>query len=201
MEQSTRRRRRPALSCLECRRRKIKCDRTEPCKHCVSSKLQCTYRTYSREPAIQQPSQRGNSWGTPTSPPVQANSPAAQTLEINSNRGHKNNGDILPDSRAVHLALPRRSTPNSLDGNTLVPPNPALDPEPNLRHLLQRILRVEKSLASSPISGQFEASHDDLAQHSDSRVMLKKTRIWRWSDWMGEAQEVLFSDCCCKTLD
>ncbi|KAH8645878.1 fungal-specific transcription factor domain-containing protein [Tricladium varicosporioides] len=30
-------RRRPTLSCLECRRRKIKCDRNEPCNHCKRS--------------------------------------------------------------------------------------------------------------------------------------------------------------------
>ncbi|KAK1760290.1 FAD/NAD(P)-binding domain-containing protein [Echria macrotheca] len=45
-----RRRRRPALSCLECRRRKIKCDRADPCRHCVSAKVQCTFRTYSLPP-------------------------------------------------------------------------------------------------------------------------------------------------------
>ena len=32
-----RKRRRPPLSCIECRRRKIKCDRTRPCKPCVQS--------------------------------------------------------------------------------------------------------------------------------------------------------------------
>jgi hypothetical protein len=30
-----RKRRRPALSCVECRRRKIKCDRRMPCSHCM----------------------------------------------------------------------------------------------------------------------------------------------------------------------
>lgn len=39
-----RKRRRPALSCFECRRRKIKCDRNYPCNHCVQSKIQnCNY--------------------------------------------------------------------------------------------------------------------------------------------------------------
>lgn len=30
-------------SCLECRRRKIKCDRSLPCAYCKRIKLQCTY--------------------------------------------------------------------------------------------------------------------------------------------------------------
>jgi hypothetical protein len=39
-----RKRRRPALSCVECRRRKTKCDRGMPCGHCVQLKVAiCTY--------------------------------------------------------------------------------------------------------------------------------------------------------------
>lgn len=39
------RRRRPALSCTICRRRKLKCDRSLPCAQCVKSKTpdQCVY--------------------------------------------------------------------------------------------------------------------------------------------------------------
>ena len=40
-----RKRRRPALSCIECRRRKIKCDRNMPCNHCTQSKnAACSYK-------------------------------------------------------------------------------------------------------------------------------------------------------------
>ncbi|PVH98296.1 hypothetical protein DM02DRAFT_596304 [Periconia macrospinosa] len=38
--------RRPALSCMECRRRKVKCDRERPCGPCIKTKSPtCTYRT------------------------------------------------------------------------------------------------------------------------------------------------------------
>lgn len=41
-----RKRRRPALSCIECRRRKIKCDRNMPCNHCKQSKNSvCSYKS------------------------------------------------------------------------------------------------------------------------------------------------------------
>ncbi|KAL4875139.1 fungal-specific transcription factor domain-containing protein [Aspergillus karnatakaensis] len=33
----------PGRSCLECRRRKIKCDRSRPCSYCVKVRLQCKY--------------------------------------------------------------------------------------------------------------------------------------------------------------
>ncbi|KAF1948366.1 hypothetical protein CC80DRAFT_317587 [Byssothecium circinans] len=38
-----RRRRRPAVSCVLCRRRKIRCNREAPCSNCVKSKSACAY--------------------------------------------------------------------------------------------------------------------------------------------------------------
>ncbi|KAL7919897.1 fungal-specific transcription factor [Trichoderma austrokoningii] len=36
----------PGHSCLECRRRKIKCDRALPCSYCARIKLQCSYPSW-----------------------------------------------------------------------------------------------------------------------------------------------------------
>lgn len=33
----------PGRSCLECRRRKIKCDRSHPCSYCVKVRIDCQY--------------------------------------------------------------------------------------------------------------------------------------------------------------
>lgn len=33
----------PGRSCLECRRRKIKCDRSHPCSYCVKVRIHCQY--------------------------------------------------------------------------------------------------------------------------------------------------------------
>jgi hypothetical protein len=43
METPVRKRRRPAVACIECRRRKVKCDRTLPCKSCVHGASLCVY--------------------------------------------------------------------------------------------------------------------------------------------------------------
>jgi hypothetical protein len=44
-----RRRNRPALSCIQCRTRKIRCDRMEPCASCLKSKIvNCTYEEARR---------------------------------------------------------------------------------------------------------------------------------------------------------
>jgi len=47
MEHPQRKRRRPAVACTECRRRKVKCDRTRPCGPCNQSSLRCVYRSPS----------------------------------------------------------------------------------------------------------------------------------------------------------
>ncbi|KAM7210438.1 hypothetical protein V8F06_014174 [Rhypophila decipiens] len=47
--QQPRRRNRPALSCLQCRSRKIRCDRSEPCASCIKSKIvNCHYEEARR---------------------------------------------------------------------------------------------------------------------------------------------------------
>jgi hypothetical protein len=43
MDNTVRKRRRPAVACIECRRRKVKCDRAFPCKSCVLGASLCTY--------------------------------------------------------------------------------------------------------------------------------------------------------------
>ncbi|KAF4334014.1 C6 zinc finger domain protein [Fusarium beomiforme] len=40
------RRRRPALACHECRRRKIKCDQRNRCAHCIRHNTECIYQPY-----------------------------------------------------------------------------------------------------------------------------------------------------------
>jgi hypothetical protein len=41
--ETPRKRRRPPLSCTECRRRKVKCDRKQPCSHCILWLTTCHY--------------------------------------------------------------------------------------------------------------------------------------------------------------
>lgn len=47
-------------SCLECRRRKIKCDRSLPCSYCVKVKIQCSYPPPRAEPAITEGNKAGD---------------------------------------------------------------------------------------------------------------------------------------------
>jgi hypothetical protein len=45
----------PGRSCLECRRRKIRCDRSFPCSYCVHTDIHCAYPPpeTGRRPAVQ----------------------------------------------------------------------------------------------------------------------------------------------------
>jgi hypothetical protein len=57
MTDGERRRRRPAVSCSLCRRRKIRCDRKSPCNNCVRSKNEpCIYETHRSDRPRQHPS-------------------------------------------------------------------------------------------------------------------------------------------------
>lgn len=56
--QITKKRRRPAVSCTECRRRKVKCDRNSPCSQCTVHELtSCTYAGSKNPPPNRSASQ------------------------------------------------------------------------------------------------------------------------------------------------
>jgi Fungal Zn(2)-Cys(6) binuclear cluster domain len=48
-----RRRNRQITSCLECRRRKLKCDKTQPCSNCTRFSRECVFLSSTLDPAAQ----------------------------------------------------------------------------------------------------------------------------------------------------
>ena len=73
-----RKRRRPALACEECRRRKIKCDQQMPCDQCKLHKSRGRKCTYKSDPRAQHPAKDGlQSWYASSfpSPPDDVNPP------------------------------------------------------------------------------------------------------------------------------
>ncbi|CBX98236.1 hypothetical protein LEMA_P096450.1 [Plenodomus lingam JN3] len=52
-QQRVRRRNRLITSCLECRRRKLKCDKQQPCTNCTKLSRQCVFITSSPDPETQ----------------------------------------------------------------------------------------------------------------------------------------------------
>jgi hypothetical protein len=63
----------------------------------------------------------------------------------------------------------------------------------DMRDLLQRLSKLEELSASSPAHGLSETGRHILTRQAGlrgSEISLKKTRLLRWSDWMGLAPEV-----------
>ncbi|KAI0888700.1 uncharacterized protein GGS22DRAFT_184278 [Annulohypoxylon maeteangense] len=205
MQRQPHRRRRPALSCLECRRRKIKCNRNEPCAHCISSKLQCTYKVYSDEPisATSPQPRQGYTRGAALNKLAQAPSPLTQAQSFNA-RGPIIEGNTSPpgvqtteESSSPSLGEPvgrvgHNKNPPILGRIDLQQPNPALDVELGLIDILKRGVGLDKSSTSSPMNGLTESGRDILARQlglRESQIILNKTRMLGWSLRIGTAQE------------
>jgi len=189
MDRQPRKRRRPAMSCLECRRRKIKCCRNDPCAHCVSTKAQCTFSIYSNEP-------RPAPLTTPLNPSTYAPSSLALAQHLSTNRATVEHGIYVP-------ALARSEATNTPENNEIRSPNRISEADPDLRDLLRRVQKLEESASSNHIHGLSETRREILARQSglqDTQIVLKKTRILRWSDWMGTSQEVLFISMCARRI-
>ncbi|OTB13198.1 hypothetical protein K445DRAFT_25010 [Daldinia sp. EC12] len=208
-ERQPRRRRRPALSCLECRRRKIKCNRNEPCAHCVSAKLRCIYRVYNDEPDDQLPLRPGISPLKTSSSSSHATSPSIinQAQELGTVRPtseHDSNatgsqatepwaGAILGSSSTESQNDRPRTIILSLDRSSSQPHISPSEVEPGIVGILQRGQNTpSKSSASISMNGLSENGRDILARQlglRDSQIILNKTRVLGWSLRLGTAQE------------
>ncbi|KAJ5782239.1 hypothetical protein N7457_004013 [Penicillium paradoxum] len=70
-----RKRKRPLLSCVECRRRKIGCDREDPCGRCAKAEMPCVYQTQDNELGSRPSIPSGVAIRRAVAPPPALNSP------------------------------------------------------------------------------------------------------------------------------
>ncbi|PKS06059.1 hypothetical protein jhhlp_007893 [Lomentospora prolificans] len=209
MARQPRRRRRPALSCVECRRRKIKCDRISPCAHCVSNKADCIYRAYNDRPSPLREHHR-----SPTLSPSAPVHPVPRSVR----RGQQSYRTSTLTASTPHSALspplvPRREVETQdshrNDGrNQLESLADHRDSPVDFRHLLQRVRKLEASSASNSTHPPSDTSRDILSLQSgpvqDAQILLNKTRVLRWSFWTGMSQDLMpviscFSEACKPT--
>ncbi|KAI2468611.1 hypothetical protein F4781DRAFT_422513 [Annulohypoxylon bovei var. microspora] len=203
-QQQLRRRRRPALSCLECRRRKIKCNRNEPCAHCIASKLQCNYKVYSDGPIDSLQPEQGRLRDAASSQSAHAPSSLTQVQQFSTGQSI-----IERDARPSGLPTTEESSSSSSPGRPLGRvghnsnpqilgridlqlPNPDQDVELGLIDIIKRGAGPDKSSASSPMNSLTESGRDILARQlglRDSQIILNKTRMLGWSLRIGTAQE------------
>ncbi|KAF2657107.1 hypothetical protein K491DRAFT_757144 [Lophiostoma macrostomum CBS 122681] len=163
-------RRRPALSCVECRRRKVKCDRNHPCGPCTRmNSPACTYIPDSRRraasPAVA-PASRGTSRsnGTPSNP-------ATRVSDFDSMLDRY----VAPGILGPRLqSSPDYSSPSNVGSDALSLIN-ALSTR--VRELEERLLpRGEASTADLALPPRTaSADHDHMA----------KSRFYGESHWMN----------------
>ncbi|TGO21656.1 hypothetical protein BPAE_0207g00110 [Botrytis paeoniae] len=185
-----RKRRRPALSCIQCRRRKIKCDRNMPCGQCISSKTSACQ--YSSDPAPQSKRSRVNGNGQyPVTPSTVDHSPGSTThASPNCNGGTDNVTNGIPPNSTSFWAERTPIVEGSLPlrGQAIVPHQ--TPPDPTVQALLDRVHKLEQIISET------DAMNDGPNLLSDSYVRgpslrgsLSKTRFFGQSHWMNSIDQ------------
>lgn len=196
METQPRRRRRIARSCIECRRRKIRCDRKDPCTHCVATQLTCIYKGYGGQPSsLLQPTEERSLLNNITPLPslhgqqIGGNPPATDN---NALQGPRTPATRATTPTGTTTQIERSIRPNRDELRSSVC---AQSSELSLADLLNRIQSLEQSLAQKPADDLSETTRAILDRPSrieSSEWIFSKTRIMRWSLWMGTAKEVRY---------
>jgi hypothetical protein len=186
---SQRKRRRPALSCAECRRRKIKCDRNIPCTPCKLAKsATCTYSPEGLARKGHGVLHDVSSTTTSTAHPSLDHNHSPDNLFdiLNLNKVRLDFNDITHGSDLDHQTSehqhtsPTQSTSSSRGGH-------------DVKGLLDRVQKLESMLASASIGQRTKPqifSHDPA---KDLRGSLVKTRWFGPSHWMHAFVQVSYS--------
>lgn len=195
MDQQPRRRRRPALSCLPCRRRKIKCNRQNPCAHCVSAKLECSYRTFYDDQAVAAGQDSASSPSASPQPPAVSDGHSnAPTLSLRPTAGSPSaSGQTVSIFTIGQGQYTGQETSHQEETREETRPGDFGQGLANLCHLIAPTQKPEESSSSSPAHGLMETGRHILSRQlglPDSQLMLSKTRLLKWSHWMGMAPEV-----------
>ncbi|KAF2490666.1 hypothetical protein BU16DRAFT_160062 [Lophium mytilinum] len=186
-------RRRSARSCQECRRRKVKCDRKEPCSHCVLSKNTCIYTPGHVHTAAH--------LGEPNAAPSLAASYTTplQFSSSSSSRGINVIQQFEPGPSPLSLNT-RGDHDNGRNSSLSQPVDPALNEihESNeLNHLARPLEQsfsstatgraIETPLVSPPPSN---SSLGNVAHSPQKRQFaLNKSRLFGQTHWTNAAHE------------
>lgn len=200
-ESQPHRRRRPARSCIECRRRKIRCDRNDPCTRCASIHIRCTYKLYSDQPRSPPQSLEGTSRHSTLGTLQPSPSPNARSIRESLTSG--DHGQLLePRITATGTPTPARTPhhgsvfPGQIHNEQQ---RRIQDSESAITDLLQRVRSLEQSSAQTPVHGLSETGREIFGRPSQPEGLqwiFTKTRAMRWSMWMGTAKEVRYALTC-----
>lgn len=187
-----RKRRRPALSCLQCRRRKVKCDRKVPCSNCVSSKhITCEYGPEATQARVSKFNGR-----TPL------DHMSSSVLSNQQGGVSKPREDMLfnqlvttsdPHSQPME-SIPQRTVPlmqsPSRHTSELTTPSTSQSNQ-SVQELKDRVQQLENIVSRSINSDQSpNSSYGAIAGASKVRGSVKKSKCFGLSHWMILFEEV-----------
>ncbi|KAI1371457.1 hypothetical protein F4677DRAFT_450430 [Hypoxylon crocopeplum] len=189
-----RRRRRPALSCVSCRRSKIRCDRNLPCGACVRSK----HKTCVFEPVPRQ-SDISSAGVGPLHPADSQSSTNTESVvsPVASGSTQTHRADVSQDDHSAHSLT--GSTP--VDSSSSQSHGPSFDVKSLLERIRELELRLEESTghhssnrnatrpsASGPGPESIATYPSYLAGdlHTMSKSVMSKTRYLGQSHWMNQ---------------
>ena len=206
MEESTqptpRRRQRPALSCLECRRQKVRCDHEQPCGQCLRQNAQCIYGpdgpgAMGREQLGARPAARNRrptradprpSSRSASHQESSTSSPATEQCSAGtSGSTHATTG--IPCNHESGTEFPPSSSPLAThrpDNRAAAPCDPALQTN-----------GVNEPFPAPPVtrppspdpSRVLRARQPPADAQKEWQAMLEKPRDWGRSRWVGKAAE------------
>jgi hypothetical protein len=196
-----RRRRRPARSCDECRRRKIKCNRQMPCSHCTATRKHCvfsnTFSNASSRPTLgdtisASPGQHiGVSHVTSqqTSELVPAIPASRDQHRLDPSRTEKT---VAPACHQHNTAPEVSEPPSGLPSTSLRHDDRINELESRLRtleHILSRTI-LNPSVDNSGVASLAESNYASNPVLQGAKPMLNKSRLFGRTHWTNDVPEV-----------
>ncbi|KAK3312850.1 hypothetical protein B0H66DRAFT_524324 [Apodospora peruviana] len=198
-----RRRRRPAISCTLCRRRKIRCNRESPCSNCIRSRIEtCVYDNPAILPPVYVPqhessrplvhldlpvSQETNDHGGSTASPYSAGSTTSSQPSRQSAGGslaasstlasHLSTRNAEVESLKNRIRLLESQLANTSLGSAGVP-------SPSSREPLNHSIETMSSELAGTFHVQRESRLSDQPTVSRTRI-VHKTRVLGQSHWVN----------------
>lgn len=177
------RRKRLVHSCEECRRRKIKCDRKEPCCHCVLSRKPCIFKKrvatcHSQKIPVNVWRAKARSFDTPVM--VQRIDGCAETTETGSLHTHRSRativGSLVTEGETVNASTDAIETTH----------------HPSATNQASKT-RISNSVHNDPSNDTVPETSKELraSLELDQEVlMLNKSRLFGRSHWSTGNHEV-----------
>ncbi|KAH6889186.1 hypothetical protein B0T10DRAFT_548600 [Thelonectria olida] len=173
-------RRRPALSCEQCRRRKIRCDRGLPCINCIKSKISpCTYAPTHIPASRIKKGAFTHSHGHDAAA-SQSSIVPARSAPVFENSRKDTSSDIIPPPKAHVSSVPSSTVGSTSEASTV-------------DALAARVRELEQKLADSfhigpkPNDKLIEENHHEDEGNAPMKGTISKTRFFGQSHWMNGA--------------